>query len=720
LNPGDVAITAFVRNGNSQFAFVNTTANTFPSGTVIYFTNYSYDASVQQLISTNQTVTAGAVTEGTVAYTVGAGGLAPYTPVIIGKITGASDLLQGGSVVLANGGTGTSPWLIFNGNGSGDKIIAYTASSAIAAGGSVSGATFVNAVLFGPDTWFSNSSSPVNCYDSALPSGLTSGTNALDLSAIWNSNIAIYGPTPVKGGNQNTVLSSCQNSLAGIETVSNWTANVAPKTAFSLSLGYATASINLTPGGTPTGTATPVLGNSSCTVGNAGVNITTATLVIPSVTSTFTNTFTVTSTVSSTMTNTPAANSSTATSSATTTATNTVSNTMTNTATNSSTNTATTTPTNSITNTPGGNTSTPSNTPTITSTYTSSNTATNTFTATITFTPTNSFTATSSFTLTSTTTATGTSTSTGTPSNTATATNTATVTSTYTPTSTGTSTPTYTATSTGTLFTATFTGTATSTFTQTITPTITFTSTSTLTATFTPLATAIAVINNPTAVTTVVLSNGTGVQIPPGTFSGPTTITVASTSAASAPPISGFQFMGNVYNFSATTAGGAVSTFATPVTLIFGYDPTQLPSGYDPRQLVVKYYNTAQSSWQSLTTLQVDTVNHTISVLSNHFSTWGVFTQSFLSTASSGGGNILAPVPANNGDSICLYTGQALNSSTWTVYSVAGYRVASLNFTNQPTQCWTAQVGRGLYYVKLILNFVDGTSTTEWHKVIVK
>jgi hypothetical protein len=225
------------------------------------------------------------------------------------------------------------------------------------------------------------------------------------------------------------------------------------------------------------------------------------------------------------------------------------------------------------------------------------------------------------------------------------------------------------------------------------------------------------VINNPTAVITITLSNGTGVQIPPGIFSGPTTITVSENAPSTAPPAPslGVSILGNVYTFTAFTAGGAVSTFSTPVTLIFTYQPANLPLD----QISVQFTESGSTTWGTSGVSIVGKGNGAVTVASNHFSTWAVFDQTVFSSSSLGE-DVLAPVPVNAGGSICLYTTKALSSSNWTVYSVAGYRVASLSFTNQAAQCWNTQgIGHGLYYVKLVLNFADGTSATEWHKVVV-
>jgi hypothetical protein len=293
-------------------------------------------------------------------------------------------------------------------------------------------------------------------------------------------------------------------------------------------------------------------------------------------------------------------------------------------------------------------------------------------------------------------------------------TNTATVTATYTPTLTVTMTATNTSTNTGTLtpLTATMTSTSTPTSTKTITPTVTPTFTTA------PIEVAQKVVTGSNQSVSCDLSNGTGVQVPAGLFSAGTTITAMEFPPSTAPPTSSsFQtILGNIYTFDASS--GSTDNFSTPVTITFPVSAAVLAQ-YSDQQLQVAYYNATTQRWQTLNTI-VDRNRDVLTVVANHFSMWTVVADAFLSSTASGGGNILAPVPINAGGSVCLYTAQPINSSTWTIYSVAGYRVASLTFTNQTSQCWNTQgVGHGLYYVKLVLSFADGTNSTEWHKVVV-
>jgi len=63
------------------------------------------------------------------------------------------------------------------------------------------------------------------------------------------------------------------------------------------------------------------------------------------------------------------------------------------------------------------------------------------------------------------------------------------------------------------------------------------------------------------------------------------------------------------------------STFSSPITITVSYDPSLIPAGSDP---YVAWYNPATGQWEQLTTVSIDTVNHTITASVNHFSTFAV------------------------------------------------------------------------------------------------
>jgi hypothetical protein len=247
VNAGDVAFTGIAYNGNSQFSFVPTT--NIAAGVSIFFTNYTYDPTSSGSIapfvdeSTSQTsssvypgigsvnwegVAVGGngvtITESIITYVVSSSGLAAFSPIIISNTSNTTDVLQGGSVVeVAPAAGGPATFLTMNHNGAGQKILAYAVNGPVT--------TFVAGIIFGPDPWLT--SGPVAqgaFWDSVLPSNLTVGTNAIDLSTLWNTSsqdspLSKYNVNGNNDQNQNAVLNSCQSTLAGIVDSTNWQAD---------------------------------------------------------------------------------------------------------------------------------------------------------------------------------------------------------------------------------------------------------------------------------------------------------------------------------------------------------------------------------------------------------------------------------------------------------------------------------------------------------------
>jgi len=65
------------------------------------------------------------------------------------------------------------------------------------------------------------------------------------------------------------------------------------------------------------------------------------------------------------------------------------------------------------------------------------------------------------------------------------------------------------------------------------------------------------------------------------------------------------------------------ATFDSPVTLIFTYDPNDLPEGVDEGDLVIAYYDEDAGEWVKLDTT-VDPVTHTITAVVNSFTIFAV------------------------------------------------------------------------------------------------
>ncbi len=352
LGPGSIVFTALLQNGCSEFDLV--APGGLAGGTTIYFTNGSYNptSGVVTFIEPDPNVSGNGVTEGVIAYVVPSGGLGAYVPVAVSKLSNDDDMLAGGSLVdisdapgdTASEGVSTEPFLIFNHNGEGHKIIAYSTTGANSTGVT----TYLAALIFGPDTW-QTSGSVTNYWDSYLPQGLTSGTNAMDLSGVWTSNNleSLYVQ-----GNDNAVLNSCQNTTGGIMNTSNWAVdgNVGAGTMFLVNSG------------------SPLV---LCATGSAGWTGTIPPSVYLTATPTPTNSPTPTASVTADPTDTP---------------------TLVSTNTSTSTITNTPLPANTPTNSPSGTpTATPSNTASSTPTGTPTNTPTNTKTPTITPTPSGNF-----------------------------------------------------------------------------------------------------------------------------------------------------------------------------------------------------------------------------------------------------------------------------------------------------------------------------------------
>jgi hypothetical protein len=101
---------------------------------------------------------------------------------------------------------------------------------------------------------------------------------------------------------------------------------------------------------------------------------------------------------------------------------------------------------------------------------------------------------------------------------------------------------------------------------------------------------------------------------------------------ASGAPITQITITPITTNLPALPSGGAAvgsyfdiqpsgSTFSSPITITVSYDPSQIPAGTSP---YVAWYNPATGEWEQLTTVSIDTVNHTITASVNHFSTFAV------------------------------------------------------------------------------------------------
>ena len=69
---------------------------------------------------------------------------------------------------------------------------------------------------------------------------------------------------------------------------------------------------------------------------------------------------------------------------------------------------------------------------------------------------------------------------------------------------------------------------------------------------------------------------------------------------------------------------------------------------------------------------------------------------------------------------MCLYLPKAAERSQWAIYTLAGGLVASPQFSGGFDQCWSTHgLAPGLYFVRLVIAYGDGTQETRLQKVAI-
>ncbi len=86
------------------------------------------------------------------------------------------------------------------------------------------------------------------------------------------------------------------------------------------------------------------------------------------------------------------------------------------------------------------------------------------------------------------------------------------------------------------------------------------------------------------------------------------------------PPPSRASMFGSAYDFQPDGA-----TFVPPITLIWSYNPGDIPKNVNEKDLLVGFWDEKAGSWTVLEGVVVDTVAHSISVPVSHFSKYAVF-----------------------------------------------------------------------------------------------
>jgi hypothetical protein len=70
--------------------------------------------------------------------------------------------------------------------------------------------------------------------------------------------------------------------------------------------------------------------------------------------------------------------------------------------------------------------------------------------------------------------------------------------------------------------------------------------------------------------------------------------------------------------------GPTGATFSAPVTVAMQYDPATLPAGAGEGDLIIAFYDTTAGAWVPLDNIVIDTVHHTISCTTTHFTQFAV------------------------------------------------------------------------------------------------
>lgn len=79
------------------------------------------------------------------------------------------------------------------------------------------------------------------------------------------------------------------------------------------------------------------------------------------------------------------------------------------------------------------------------------------------------------------------------------------------------------------------------------------------------------------------------------------------------------------------------ATFGSPITITMKYDPASLPAGAVEGSLTLAFYNATTGDWITLNNIVVDTTNHTVSGVTDHFTQFALLSSRVPT---------LAPVPA--------------------------------------------------------------------------
>jgi len=139
-----------------------------------------------------------------------------------------------------------------------------------------------------------------------------------------------------------------------------------------------------------------------------------------------------------------------------------------------------------------------------------------------------------------------------------------------------------------------------------------------------------------------------GISLPANIASGNVSmeITPVSSSGYGSPVANYTAVASQVYNFSVTSGGSALTTFASPVTLTFKYLDDDVKN-IDEGSLKVYYWDATKNQW-TLVGGTVDKAKNMINVEVSHFSIYGLFGNSTAAAGSVSGGDLIKMACAKN------------------------------------------------------------------------
>jgi hypothetical protein len=77
-------------------------------------------------------------------------------------------------------------------------------------------------------------------------------------------------------------------------------------------------------------------------------------------------------------------------------------------------------------------------------------------------------------------------------------------------------------------------------------------------------------------------------------------------------------------------------------------------------------------------------------------------------------------MPVRDGDPVCLYPNDPIQSSQWEIFNLMGESLASLSFPTGQNNCWsTAGVAPGVYIVQMKLTYADGHAAVVKKKIVI-